>query len=741
MKKSAIILGGLMLLLLAAMMVKGSLLALPDAPASVAGGEFDTKRALARLQRILGDQRPHPVDSAANDAVRDRLIAELKAVGLEPRLTDDFACNGSAKERNIACARVRNVVATIGPAEGRHVLLVSHYDSTPVGPGASDDGIGMAAMIEIAALLRSQRLQRPVSFLFNEGEEPGLIGARAFLDRDPLASQVEALINLESRGVTGPAIMFETSRPNGSAVTAYARSASRPVANSMTTDFYRLIPNSTDVAVFEESDWTILNFAVIGNETRYHAPGDDLAALDPRSVAHMGEQALAAARLLANGEAGATGNRLYADLLGRTMISFPATPGFILLALLLLALVWMAFLRRGGLRRAAAAIGLALFGSALFAFAAQALVGVIRAGAWWRAFPEAAGVGIYGSALAVSLLAALSLARPIARDRLRTAFWLIFLLLGALISVIAPGATIFFLAPPLVAVLGMAAERRLPGTERIAALIAWALLFLTWAPLLHLTEILLDMDAAWIFAPVAALILFPALIELKPLAVRLPGRALAVALAAAALLAWLPALLAPAYSDDRKREFGIEYAWHATDRKAQWLIAHDGGDLPAAFAAPGRLEHGVEVPWSSRPRSVAPAPAIPIEAPSLDNLGVRKAGASRIVSLRLHPNGAETVRLRLEPEARLIGVKAGGWERRFGAGKADEDFLFRCHGRACDGLIFDLEIAEPQRVEALLIGVRDGLPAAGAPLVAARPSDAAPQYSPDSTIAIRRIRL
>jgi hypothetical protein len=535
--------------------------------------------------------------------------------------------------------------------------------------------------------------------------------------------------------------MFETSRPNGAAVGAYARSASRPVANSMTTDFYRLIPNSTDVAVFEESDWTILNFAVIGNETRYHSPGDDLAALDPRSVAHMGEQALAATRLLARGETGATGDRLYADLLGRTVASIPAGAGFVALGLLFAAFAWLALQRRGGLRRAAAAIGLALLGSALCAFLGQALIGLARAGAWWRAFPEAAAVGVYGTALAVSLLALMWLARPIARDRLRAAFWLIFLLLGALISIAAPGATIFFLAPPLVAALGMAPERRWPGAERIAALLAWALLFLTWAPLLHLTEILLDMDSAWIFAPVAALILVPALIELKPLAARLPGRALAVALAGAFLLGWVPALLAPAYSDDRKREFGIEYAWHSTDRKAQWLIVHDGGDLPSAYGALGAFKHGVEVPWSSRKRSVAPAPAIPIEAPSLDNLGVRKAGRSRIVSLRMHSNGAETVRLRLEPETRLIGVKAGGRTRRFGVGKADEDFLFRCHGRACDGLVFDLEIAEPQRVEALLIGVRDGLPAAGAPLAAARPADSAPQYSPDSMITIRRIKL
>ena len=200
----------------------------------------------------------------------------------------------------INCARVRNLVATIGPAEGRQVLLlVSHYDSTFAGPGAADDGIGVAAMLEIAADLRGRTLARPVSFLFDEGEEVGLLGARAFLARDPLAHQVAFAVNMEARGVNGPAIMFETSRPNGAAIALYRAAAARPVANSLSTDLYRLIPNSTDVTVFAERPWTILNFAVIGNETRYHSAGDTLAALDRRSLQHMGEQALAVTELTA----------------------------------------------------------------------------------------------------------------------------------------------------------------------------------------------------------------------------------------------------------------------------------------------------------------------------------------------------------------------------------------------------------------------------------------------------------
>jgi hypothetical protein len=366
---------------------------------------------------------------------------------------------------------------------------------------------------------------------------------------------------------------------------------------------------------------------------------------------------------------------------------------------------------------------------------------MVRPGAYWRAWPEATGVGIYVGAIAAGVVAILWLARPLARDRLRTAFWLIFLILGALIAFVAPGAAIFFLFPPLLAAAGMLLEPKLKGAETAASWLACALLFLSWAPLLHLTEILLDFDAAWAFAPLAAAILFPVLVELKPLAARLPRAPVAAALAALALLGWAPALLVPAYSDDRKQQFGIEYAWHATDKQGQWMVVHDGGRLPEAFHALGRFRRGVEAPWSTRKRWVVAAPPIPIEPPALEHLGEKKEGADRLVSLRLRPNGAETVRLRLEPEARLKSVIVGGRERRFGAAEASDDYVFRCHGRSCDGMEVALRIGAPQRTEALLMGIRVGLPAAARPLVAARPADAAPQYNADSTIAMRRVKF
>ncbi len=161
--KRAGIVAALLALLLAALWFKGGLVALPEVPARAAAGEFDTARALARLR--ADPRRP----AAASGRQRGRTTRFASGCSPNcgrsastPRVTDDVACNGTGKSRTVSCARVRNVVATIGPAAGRPVMMVSHYDSTPVGPGAADDGIGVAAMLEVAALLRDRPLERPV---------------------------------------------------------------------------------------------------------------------------------------------------------------------------------------------------------------------------------------------------------------------------------------------------------------------------------------------------------------------------------------------------------------------------------------------------------------------------------------------------------------------------------------------------------------------------------------------------
>src|SRR5438105_2344263 len=80
------------------------------------------------------------------------------------------------------------------------------------GPGADDDGVGVATLLEtVRALKAGARLRNDVIFLFTDGEEVGMLGARAFVGEHPWAKEVGVALNFEARGNTGPALMFETS--------------------------------------------------------------------------------------------------------------------------------------------------------------------------------------------------------------------------------------------------------------------------------------------------------------------------------------------------------------------------------------------------------------------------------------------------------------------------------------------------------------------------------------------------
>lgn len=739
---SGVLLATALALLVSAFGLKGLLVQLPET-SPVRAGEFDTQRAVARLAFVLGDQRPHPVDSVANDAVRTRLMQQMRSLGLNPQVTDDFTCNGSKTAPSISCARVRNVFATVGPAQGKHLFLVSHYDSTMAGPGASDAGIGIAVMLQTAAQLRGKQLVRPVTFLFTDGEEAGLLGARAFLDNNPLADRVGTLLNFEARGVTGPAIMFETSTPDGAAIALYKANVHRPAANSLTVDFTKLIPNSTDVAMFKaRRDWTILNFAVIGNETRYHSPGDNMAALDRRSLQHMGDQSLALTTRIAAGEqATASGEHAYADLLGGGLVLMPLWTSLAALASLTVLFVWFAWRGWGSLGRPVLAVVGALVGAAGLAWIGQNVVGIVRTGEYWRGYPEVIGVAVYISAVLGTLLSLSLIARSSEPNRLRVSFWLIFLILGSALCTLAPGASIFFLLPPMVQSLGMLLDRRWTGAEQVASVIAFVLLFLSWGPLLHLSEALLDFDAAWIFAPVGAIILLPALIELKTLATSLPRLPVLAGAAAVFTAAWGVVALVPAYSEDRKQAFGIEYFWDENSRKAHWLVVNDGAALPQEFeAAAGTFKKSVEVPFSTRRRWAAPAPGI-APVPSIMKISESATRTGRKVRLSISGSGMDALVLKAPPEAGLLAMRTGGTLRHFSKAAEDAPTYIRCQGRSCDGMEFDLLISHRKTIVLTAFGIRSGLPPEAEPLVAARPANAAPQYSPDQTIGARRIRI
>ena len=111
-------------------------------PADAPAGQFSAERAITILRRLLGDQQPHSAGSENNDAVRRRLVAELERIGLLVEIQ-------SATPPNWQRLTIHNVLAKLPDTldDGTPLLLVTRYDSVSLGPGAGDDGAGVAAMV------------------------------------------------------------------------------------------------------------------------------------------------------------------------------------------------------------------------------------------------------------------------------------------------------------------------------------------------------------------------------------------------------------------------------------------------------------------------------------------------------------------------------------------------------------------------------------------------------------------
>jgi hypothetical protein len=736
MRRPVILLALLFFAILGAMAAAPLLVQPPPLRAANAPTQFDTVRAKARLAVILGDQRPHPADSAASDQVRGKLVATLRGLGLGPVVRDQFACNALFKQRGVACARVRNVIARLGPARGKALLLNAHYDSVPVGPGAADDGIGVASLLEVTAVLKDRPLRRPVMLLFNEGEELGLVGARAFL-ADPLSRHVDSLINLEARGVRGPVNMFETNRPNAAPIALFARVVERPVANSLSTDVYRLMPNYTDVNSFATRGWLTLNLAPIGNETRYHSAGDDLAALDLATLQHMGDQTLALALALSNGTRPSASNRIFMDVSGRALITLPMVAGVLLLALLLLAFAGLA-IRRGGFARGAGVVIGTLIGSGALAWLALALVGAFRPGMFWRAEPEWTLLSTFSLVILVGAAFLATLGRRSSLSQLRTAFWLLFLAFGALVGLFAPGGIVFFLFAPLLALIGIIAARWWKPAEALGSAAAILFLYLTWGAMLGLLEELLSAGPMWLFAPLGSLLLLPALIEAKPLIERARLRGVAIVGGALALLGWVAAAAAPAYSADRQQRLVIQHVTDARQGQSWWSILNDGAPLPRA--AGSGWTRGT-LPLSEARRWLTDAPADPdIRAPSISLVGQVRNGDERTLTVRIAANGNDEIDLIAPEDARIRRAGVTGFVRPIDQ-QADGRYSVSCTGRACDGVTIELVIGRLEPIHLLVVGSRSSLPPAAAALLASRPRFARPQYRPDASIAFGRVKL
>ena len=710
-------------------------------PASAPASEFSAGRALAFHREVIGDKQ-HATGSREHDAVRDRLAARFRALGYDAAIEQRFACNPYA-----SCAPVANVIARRpGDAPGDVVLLVAHYDSVGAGPSASDDGNGVAAMLEIARAVRNERTRNPIVFLITDAEEQGLIGAEGFVADANAARGVAVVVNVEARGTSGPSFLFETSRHNQWLLPIVARALPRPATSSLFFNIYELLPNDTDLTVFKRAGYQGLNFANIGEVAHYHTPLDDRAHLTPRTLQHHGEHLLAMARALAATELRRTSddNAVWFDVLSFFIVWWPQRWSMMLSILMLVLVIAAAVVRlRDGVTTAravtmgVAAFFLALLIAFLVGFAATWIAGFRTLGATWVAQP--------GPAIAAMWLIGIGSAIATAKwlhyagfDGLFLGIAVCWCVLSISLAMVLPGAVYLTLVPAtalaVCAIVRAAREADEGGLAiicgAIAAIIHFPLAFALYDALGQPSLPVTAADLALVTTTFAPLLVAA---ELR--------RALSSAIWVAAIVCIAMALLLPPYTADAPRHISLRYVDDGGAPRWESDALTPPLHRAAAFDLKPRTA-GAE--WLRQPGRTFAAPAPAMQLPPVE-ARVLSRDAHHVAILVRSPRGAPRVSLAFHapamqsmtvdgvapppPTARHVDYLAPGWHRVAvrGASEARIDLVLGDGSAPIDAIASDASF---------------GLPPDGAAIARARAeSTAVPIGEGDLTVTTRRLRL
>src|SRR5580700_9028624 len=269
-------------------------------PGSAPATEFSAERAMENLKVIA--REPHPTGSTANTRTRDYIVEQLRFLGLKPEVQKSVSTTpwdiGGAP---YSAGTVENVIARLpGTNTTGALLLMAHYDSVATGPGASDNGSGVATLLETLRALRSgPSLRNDVILAFTDGEEDGGLGSQAFVDEHSLAKLVSVALVIDSGGSCGrgPLVVENQHQQNGWLVRKMAQGLRHPFASSISDDFRSAMSHGDDLNLYPKGIEAI-NSGINSCPTTYHTMKDDLENLDARSVQDLGNSSLTLAHHL-----------------------------------------------------------------------------------------------------------------------------------------------------------------------------------------------------------------------------------------------------------------------------------------------------------------------------------------------------------------------------------------------------------------------------------------------------------
>lgn len=147
---------------------------------------FDVEHAMSHVDALV-KIGPRPRDSDGSRSAAGYIEDELDRLGLDVRrmavgtveLPEIRVLGKLHRPAQRVTTTDPNLLVRFGPADGKALLVMAHYDTVPESPGAIDNAAAVALLLELARELRDTPPVQPVIFAFTANEEIGLVGAEA----------------------------------------------------------------------------------------------------------------------------------------------------------------------------------------------------------------------------------------------------------------------------------------------------------------------------------------------------------------------------------------------------------------------------------------------------------------------------------------------------------------------------------------------------------------------------------
>jgi hypothetical protein len=691
-------------------------------------------------------------------------VEQLKSLGLTPELQKSVSTTswdiGGAP---YSAGTVENVIARLpGTSSTGALLLVAHYDSVATGPGASDNGSGVATLLETLRALRGGSLLRnDVILAFTDGEEDGGLGAQAFVDDYSPAKLVSVALVVDSGGSCGraPLVVKSLYQQNGWLVRQVAETLRRPLAASITDDFRGY--SGDDLNLYPKGI-EVTGSGINGCPTTYHTMKDNVESLDAPSLQDLGNSSLALTRHFGSLDLkhASEGKVVYFTFFGR-LVFYPVAWVLPLTMFILAVLAGILFLgfHRGRFTARGLGYGVLLWLAALLvsgglvalkwrALEALHLVNKSFLSAY-NATPY--GVGFVALTAAVTSALFVQLRQKIDAANLTAGAFLLSIVPMVLTCFFAPNASFPFTWPLLTALLALglelALQRRDSWPLNVARLLGAAPALFLFPLLIGYSVTTLDAKMGGMIILVILTVVLLALLapQLEVLTARskwlLPG---ACALLASGFI--VSGALSGGYDARHPKPDTISY-WLDTDTgKASWISFDEKPDNWTSQFLNGHARAStlrLFNPVDGDAILQAEAPLVRVSPPGIETLEDSTTGGERKLRLRLiSPRQARIIWLQIEKATVLAAILEGRKVQVSEMDKRNKVWGIVYLALPPEGIEVDVTLPASENPQLTVTDQSDGLPIISGYQIEPRPNDrmSLPVVWPffDSTVLVSR---